>query len=480
MAEIPFNKLESLLAQAQPFAPVFLVFGEEYFYKTAFEKIVSAIVPEALKPFNLEELDGAEESVFDAIERLATFSLDGSAKVVALCDTKIFYSKENKGELIEKIKEAVAADEKKKAVAGFTKLLSLLSIQLTGNTDEDKKAVGQALADDAGDDTAWLDAVLDLCENRPISDASRPESAEALIGAIEKGFAQGNHLVITTDMVDKRRKLYKTISSHGMVVDCSVAKGASSADKKAQADVLRETMAGFLKKRGKTMDARAFEALCEATGFDLRTFANSLEKLCSYAGDRKAVTADDVKAVLTRTKIDPIYELTNAVGEKNVEAALFYLHSLLFGAETIHPLQVLTAIANQVRKLTVIRDFLDSRHGKTWQKGIPFQTFKDRVVPAVLTYDADLVEQSAQRDALLKEPSEDKKTKAGKPSSELLIGPDPRNLYPAFKTFEKAARYSMKELVAAFALLHETDRRLKSSADPQLALEHLIISLCRG
>jgi len=291
--------------------------------------------------------------------------------------------------------------------------------------------------------------------------------------------ARSGDLVITTDMVDRRRKLFKTISTHGVVVDCSVAKGEKAADKKAQQEVLRETMTGLLRERGKTMDPKAFDALCETTGFDLRTFVNSLEKLCTYAGARKAITADDVKTVLVRTKIDPVFELTNAVGEKNTEAALFYLNSLLYGAEA-HPLQVLTAIANQIRKLIVIRDFMDSRHGKAWQKGMTFQTFKDRVLPAVQAYEADLTEQSTQQNAAFPESSGKKGAKGEKSSADLTIGPDPRNPYPAFKTFEKAARFSMAELIAAFPLLHDTDRRLKSSTDPHLALEYLIITLCRN
>ena len=43
------------------------------------------------------------------------------------------------------------------------------------------------------------------------------------------------------------------------------------------------------------------------TGFDLRTFINNLEKLIAYTGERKNITKDDVKSVLERTRIDPIY-----------------------------------------------------------------------------------------------------------------------------------------------------------------------------
>ena len=480
MAEITTNTLEAHLKQTVPPAPVFLIFGEEYLYKSAFDLVVSKIVPQNQRAFNVEELEGTDDNVTDAIEQVNTFSLDGSAKVVGLVDAKIFYAKENRADLVEKIREAVAADRKTKAVAGFVKLIGLLDIALTGDKDLDKKALARALDDDTVVKAEWPDTLIDACAGRDLSASAGINAAEALVAAIEKGFAPNNHLVITTDMVDKRRKLYKAIKEHGVVVDCSVAKGASAADKKAQAATLQEVMRDTLKKRNKTMDGTAFTLLCETTGFDLRTFAGGLEKLCTYVGDRKAITAKDVKAVMVRTRVDPVFELTNAVGEKNTAQALFYLNSLLCGPEPLYPLQILAAIANQTRKLAVIRDFMESRHGKAWKNGMTFQPFKERVLPAIEAYDTDLQAQSSRRDAVLAETADKKTAKSAKTATDLTIGADARNLYPVYKTFEKAARFPMAELIAAFALLADTDRRLKSATDPQLALEHLVITLCRN
>ena len=69
--------------------------------------------------------------------------------------------------------------------------------------------------------------------------------------------------------------------------------------------------------------------LIQMTGFDLRTFCNNLEKLISWVGDRVEITIKDVGSVLQRTKRDPIYELTNAISDRNVQRTLFYLTSIL-------------------------------------------------------------------------------------------------------------------------------------------------------
>ncbi|MDY6830522.1 MAG: hypothetical protein SWC96_01555, partial [Thermodesulfobacteriota bacterium] len=91
MAEITANTLEAHLEKTAPPAPVFLIFGEEYLYKSAFDLVVSKIVPQSQRTFNVEELEGTDDNVTDAIEQVNTFSLDGSAKVVGLVDAKIFY-----------------------------------------------------------------------------------------------------------------------------------------------------------------------------------------------------------------------------------------------------------------------------------------------------------------------------------------------------------------------------------------------------
>ena len=69
-------------------------------------------------------------------------------------------------------------------------------------------------------------------------------------------------------------------------------------------------------------------------------------------GDRREITIADVESVLQRTKKDPIYEFTNALADRKPDPALFFLDSLL--SSGIHPLQVFTALINQVRKLLLV------------------------------------------------------------------------------------------------------------------------------
>jgi DNA polymerase-3 subunit delta len=99
--------------------------------------------------------------------------------------------------------------------------------------------------------------------------------------------------------------------------------------------VTKATMDAALAQAGKRMANDARQRLMQWTGFDLRTLSGNLEKLISFAGDRKTITDADVTAVLQRTRKDPIFEFTNAVADRDLSAALFFMKSLL--EDGMHP-----------------------------------------------------------------------------------------------------------------------------------------------
>jgi len=336
-----------------------------------------------------------------------------------------------------------------------------------------------------GDDE-WIDKILQFCTENNLPIASEEDNATLLQKAIENGFPKGNHLIITTDLVDKRRKLFKSIREQGMIIDCSVPKGDRRADRMAQEAVLSERMSEILDQVGKRMDKDAYMTLYEMTGFDLRTFSNNLQKLISYVGDRKNITAHDVKSVLKRTKKDPIYDLTNAVSERDIEKSLFFLDTLL--SDNLHPLQIFAAITNQMRRLLLVKGFVESSHGREWHTGIRFHQFKSRIMPAIQAYDVDLLGQIETWDQLLSkqtgkgnQPSKNKNAKKkGRPITDLVIAKSAKNPYPVYQMLLKSEMFTTDELIAVLESLGQADFRLKSTGQkPKLILEKLILFICQ-
>ena len=482
MADIHHTGFRAYLAKNFSPAPVYLIFGEEYLYKSVYSDLVRAILPSERLGFALEELEGTDDNVHEAIERLTTFSLDAGAKVIGLVDANIFYAKDDAATLIQRLKTALGQDAGKKAAGLFLKLLSLLEISPESMTADDRQRLRELDPEAADKDAPWLETAIACLRERRSESAPAGDAVAALTAAIEKGFAPGNHLIITAETVDKRRKLYKAVQDHGLVVDCSVPLRDTRADRAKQTEALSETMRAVLDPAGKTMAPDAFAALCDLTGFNLRVFHTNLEKLIAFTGDRAAITARDVADLLKRTKQDPIYELTGAVFDKNTPQALGLLESLLTGAEGMHPLQLLAAMVNQTRKLLIIRDFMDGDGKKCWRPGMTFDRFKQTAPAPIEAHDAAIRDHLArQEDSLTGDDETGKKSKKAKaPASDLAIGANPANLFPTYKNFTKADRFSRRELTLALTALADADRRLKSSGvEARLILEELIIRITR-
>ena len=153
-------------------APCYLLYGEEeYLIQEALRDILDLLVPPSDRDFGLFFLDGSEAD-FDLLrDRLSTPSLLGGRKVVVVKNTEIFQSRENLGDLIQKIRENLG-EQPEKAVRYFQAFLKLSGfawedLQGTGwrkITDEQWRG---AVEDDPGDDRhKWLPQIVEICAGR--------------------------------------------------------------------------------------------------------------------------------------------------------------------------------------------------------------------------------------------------------------------------------------------------------------------------
>lgn len=305
-----------------------------------------------------------------------------------------------------------------------------------------------------------------------------------LTDLVVSGIPDGHFLVMTTDALDRRRKIFKTLESAGLVIDCTVSQGARKADIDDQQQVLRDIADTVLSRSGKTLEPAGFSALVDRTGFNPGVFAQNLEKLVVYSGDRPAVSQADVQAIVPREKKDPIFSLTNAMMEKNMGQALFYLSSLM--GDGFHALQILKSFENLVRRLLLVKAFVGDfsrQHPEIRMDRMPFNTFKQQVMPAIMARDDTVKQQAAQQQAQLAGKVSDAGKKPVKKTAavpDLLLAPNPKSPYPVFQAVEKSARFSLNELRNALIALGDLDYALKSSSmESKVGLEHFVMSFCQ-
>ena len=501
MVEINYHKIDSLIedvsqrmrrkgpTDSDSLPSVYLIYGEELLYKTAFKKLLEILVPKASRGLNYEPVDGSTGTVFEAIERVNTFSLLAGRKVVALLDIGLFDVKKDAVPLLKKCRKAYDDGKMASAANHLLRMMALLNLSFEDLTVTGlKKYVSGAMTMPEGDQ--WLAAIADYCRKNDKDIPTAADSESALLRSIDKGFPSGNCLIITTDTIDKRRKVYKTISKIGVVIDCSVPKGNRKADKDSQTAVMKEIADTILAENDKQLAPGAFKLLCEVTGFDLRTFCGNLEKLISYTGDKKQITQHDIETVLKRTKKDPVYAFTNAITEKNIGDSLFYMNSLMTEATgSMQPEQILVAILNQIRKLLRVKEFTATEIGRAWFPGCPYGQFKTAVLPAVIEFDKAMVQELSNWQELITAAEGPQKGGTGgrsqkkktSPKTDLSIVKSANNPYPVFQMFQKAERFSRQELIDAFEHLSKADMRIKTgSENKKLVLEELVFNICRA
>ncbi|NTV12816.1 MAG: DNA polymerase III subunit delta [Desulfobulbaceae bacterium] len=450
MAILKRSELPTLLKALDrgQMAPVYLVVGERFLCQQAVEELLRHLLPdERQRAACLTQLDGEHEEPGQTLNQLRTYSLFGGRRVIKVSDSRLLFSKvvgqtlwERAVEYQEKNDPAGAA----RCLRQFLELEGLAGAELLELASADWQAQ-LGFARPAGD-LAW---VRDLVGGGPTgSKGATVDTAELYLTALREGLPGGNILILTAEAADKRKKLYKTIAEVGVIVDLAVDSGSSKAADKGRAEVVetivRKTLADF----GKTIDAKALAVLVERVGFHPVAAGLESEKLALFADERKSIGVADINEVVGRTREEAIFELNEAVGNRDLAAALAIAGRLQEGGT--HALAIIGALHNYLRKLLVVKA-LQGMAEPTYSPGLafaPFQAYLERL----------------------------KKSRAAALPKEISGHP-----YAIYMLFGKAEKFSLAELTGALTALLEADYDLKGSGLPaKLLLDALLLRLLRS
>ncbi len=478
MSEINHNQFAAFLEKGQgaTFPAVYLIHGQEMLVEQSTRQLSSRLLDGASVQICREKVDGAMENLPDVIERLNTYALLGGPKIVIFSEAKLFEGKSQHQQIVDRVADAWDGNDMAQAARQFLGLCGRLEIDMTEvvGAHKDHEAL-RSLRERLGGDA--IEKLAGHCRSEGWQPAAAGDQAAALQRAIERGFPEGHYLIVTVHTkVPKNLKLYKTFRDHGAVIDCNIPMGERRADKTAQEAVLRRTLDELLAAAGKKMSPGAFQYLCRFTGFDPRTFAQNVEKLVDYAGKRDTITEEDIQAAIKRTKADPVFDLTNAVADRNLAQSLFYTQALLDAKW--HPLQILSALANQMRKLLVAKSFATGTYGKSWAAGMGYPQFQSSVMPAIEAHDKHHRDKAAGwQETSGEAPGKGSGNKKG--ATDVVVAANPKNPYPIYQTLVKSSNFSLQELVASLQTLNRADLGLKSSAqDHALILKKTIMEIC--
>ena len=165
MPEIQYKNLKDYLKnlkenqKAGGFAPVYLIYGEALLYKSALDNLLDVLLPKKNRNFNYEPIDGTNGHIEEVVERINTYSLLAETKVVAICDAKMFYSKQDEGRLLQKAKEAYDTQNIKEAAKLLLSLLGILNLSFD-DISETNRIKTLKFDSDMSSDYEWIDKII--------------------------------------------------------------------------------------------------------------------------------------------------------------------------------------------------------------------------------------------------------------------------------------------------------------------------------
>lgn len=152
--------------------------------------------------------------------------------------------------------------------------------------------------------------------------------------------------VMTAEKIDARRKVFQSIKKNGKVIEF----------KKLYDNQLPAYVKEFSQSLGITLTSGALILFCRRVGTHLTEVQGEMEKLLSYLGERDIADEKDVAAVVSNTRVESVFDLTDALGRGDAATSLKLLHRIL--AEGEAPLMILAMITRHFRQMWKVSEYL--------------------------------------------------------------------------------------------------------------------------
>jgi DNA polymerase-3 subunit delta len=216
-----------------------------------------------------------------------------------------------------------------------------------------------------GEKLVWLKNANFLGDDQKARSASVQAALEELAETIAADLGSEIIFLISAIDVDKRRSFYKTLAKRAELqifdkLDSSRGGWEEEATELVQARS---------KKRKLQFADDALELFVLLTGGDTREIENELEKIDIYLGQERAVNVDLVRELVPLTREGVIFDLSNALAERDLERALDMLRQLLDQGESAIGI-LLVAILPTVRNLLLAKDLMECH--RIPQPHVPF------------------------------------------------------------------------------------------------------------
>ncbi len=213
---------------------------------------------------------------------------------------------------------------------------------------EGKGIVATELIDLAETMPFFAERRLIVVENSGFFKSASPELADYI-----KGMPDTACFIFVESEVDKRGKLYKAVKDKGCIVEMG----------RQDEKTLLLWIGGNMKREGKLIKESTAKYLVGKVGSDMESLEKEMEKLFSYTLGKTEVTMQDVDDICTTQITNKIFEMVEAVAEKQQKKALDYYYDLLALKEP--PMRILYLLTRQFKLLLEVKELLKKGYDKS-------------------------------------------------------------------------------------------------------------------
>ncbi len=159
-------------------------------------------------------------------------------------------------------------------------------------------------------------------------------------------------LILVAEKIDRRKKFFQTVQKQGELVEF----------KKLYDNQIPSFVKEQVAAAGFSMTEDAMAEFSRRSGTNLQEIVGELEKLFQYSGDKQLVDVEDVQAIVSNTRVDSVFDMTNALGQRKAGDAVSLLRRLF--DDSIAPLMILSMLTRHFRQLWMARELLDRGTGR--------------------------------------------------------------------------------------------------------------------
>lgn len=216
-----------------------------------------------------------------------------------------------------------------------------------------------------GTKVVWFKNVSFLSDNAVGKSVKVKDVINKLADTIKEGLPEGITLVVSAAKVGKRYAFYKACKALGEVQEFSLPDKAYLIEKD-----MAQRVNVFAAECGIKFSESVKQEFLGKVGSDSRQIVCELDKLATYMGDRKEVTLDDVKNIVSSSKNSLAWDLADAFGARDLSLALSVLRQLMFQKES--PLGLVMALEGRIRDLMIYKEGVSrgwvkkSYNGASW------------------------------------------------------------------------------------------------------------------